>query len=281
MPVLLNLGHGYSAARLAARLPAGWRVIGATRSAEKAAKLRAGGVEALDWADPGAVRAAIAAASHVLVSAAPVDGADPVLAGFAEDLQAAAGIEWVGYLSTTGVYGDHGGAWIDEETPRIAASARGGGRVVAEDAWLASGLPVHVFRLSGIYGPGRSAFDRLRAGTAQRIVKPGQVFNRIHGEDIAGALLASIARPAPGRAYNLADDEPAPAQDVIAYAAGLIGVPVPPDIPFEAAALSPMARSFYAENKRVSNRRVKEELGLELIYPDYRAGLRGILAAGG
>jgi nucleoside-diphosphate-sugar epimerase len=281
MPVLLNLGHGYSAGRLAASLAPGWRVIGATRSADKAAALRAEGIEPLHWEDTSAVRAAIHAASHVLVSAAPAAGRDPVLDRFAEALHAAPAIEWIGYLSTTGVYGDHQGAWIDEDAPRIAASARGGDRVAAEDAWLATGLPVHLFRLSGIYGPGRSAFDRLRAGTAQRVVKPGQVFNRIHGDDIAAALRASIAHPAPGRAYNLADDEPAPAQDVIAFAADLLGLPVPPEVPFETADLSPMARSFYAENKRVCNRRVKAELGLSLLYPDYRAGLRGILAAGG
>lgn len=281
MPVLLNLGHGYSAARLAARLPAGWRVIGASRSEARRAAMRADGVVPLDWGDAAAVEAAIAAASHVLVSAAPEAGGDPVLARHAAALRAAPGLEWVGYLSTTGVYGDHGGAWIDEEAPRIPVSARGGGRVAAEDAWLGSGLPAHVFRLSGIYGPGRSAFDRLRAGTAQRVVKRGHVFNRIHGEDIAAVLLASIARPNPGRAYNLADDAPAPGEEVIAHAARLLGVPVPPEVDFEAAELSPMARSFYAECKRISNRRMKEELGVRLAYPDYRRGLAAILAAGG
>ena len=281
MPVLLNLGHGYSAARLAARLPAGWRVIGASRAAERRAAMRAAGVEPIDWADAAAVEAAIAAASHVLVSAAPEDGADPVLARHAPALLTARGLEWVGYLSTTGVYGDHDGAWIDEEAPRLPVSARGGDRVAAEDAWLASGLPAHVFRLSGIYGPGRSAFDRLRAGTARRVVKPGHVFNRIHGDDIAAALLASIERPNPGRAYNLADDAPAPGEEVIAHAARLLGVPVPPAVSFETAGMSPMARSFYAECKRVSNRRLKEELGVQLAHPDYRSGLAAILAAGG
>jgi len=153
--------------------------------------------------------------------------------------------------------------------------------VAAEVAWLTSGLPVHVFRLAGIYGPGRSALDRLREGRAQRVVKPGQVFSRIHVEDIAAALEASMARPDPGRIYNLADDEPAPPQEVIAFAAELLGIPVPPEVPFEAAAMSPMARSFWEESKRVSNRRAKAELGLGPIHPDYRAGLRAILAAGG
>jgi nucleoside-diphosphate-sugar epimerase len=279
MPVLLNLGHGYSAARFAASLPGGWRVLGATRSAEKAAAMAVAGFEPVDWGDRSAVAAAIAEASHVLVSAAPDSGGDPVLARHVGDL-AAAGIAWVGYFSTTGVYGDRQGGWVDEESAREPVSERGRWRVAAEDAWLASGLPVHLFRLPGISGPGRSAFERLREGTAQRVVKPGQIFSRIHVDDIVAALRASIARPAPGRAYNLADDEPAPPQDVVAFAAGLLGVAVPPEVPIEAAGLSPMARSFYAESKRVSNRRMKQELRVTLAYPDYRAGLRAIHAQG-
>jgi nucleoside-diphosphate-sugar epimerase len=153
--------------------------------------------------------------------------------------------------------------------------------VDAETAWTESGLPLHRFRLAGIYGPGRSALDRVRAGRAQRIVKAGQVFSRIHVDDIAGALAASIARPSPGGLWNLADDAPAPPQDFIAFAAELLGLPVPPDVSFETAELSPMARSFFAESKRVSNRKLKEELGVVLAWPDYRAGLRAILAAGG
>jgi nucleoside-diphosphate-sugar epimerase len=280
MPVLLNLGHGYSAARLAASLPGSWRVLGATRSAEKAAAMAVAGIVPVDWGDRDAVAAAIASASHVLVSAAPDGGGDPVLARHAGDLARAPGIAWVGYLSTTGVYGDRQGGWVDEESAREPAGERGRRRMAAEDAWLASGLPVHIFRLPGIYGPGRSAFDRLRAGTAQRVVKPGQVFSRIHVDDIAAALAASMARPAPGRAYNLADDEPAPPQDVVAFAASLLGMPAPPEVPIEAAGLSPMAQSFYGESKRVSNRRMTQELGVTLAHPDYRAGLRAILAQG-
>jgi nucleoside-diphosphate-sugar epimerase len=281
MPVLLNLGHGYSAARFAATLPAGWRVIGATRAPETAAAMVAAGFTPVDRDDGDGVAAAIAQATHLLVSAAPDAEGDPVLARHAADLRAAPGLAWVGYLSTTGVYGDRQGAWVDEDSARTPAGERGRWRVAAEDAWLASGLPVHVFRLAGIYGPGRSAFDRLRAGTAQRVVTPGQVFSRIHVDDIAAALAASIARPAPGRAYNLADDEPAPPQDVVAFAADLLGMPAPPEVPIEAAGLSPMARSFYAEAKRVSNQRLKGELGVVLAHPDYRAGLRAILAQGG
>jgi nucleoside-diphosphate-sugar epimerase len=277
-PVLLTLGHGYSAARLAATL-AGWRVIGTIRSADRAEALRRQGIEAIDWADAAAVEGAIAAASHLLVSVPPSEGRDPVLARHAAAL-AMARPNWVGYLSTTGVYGDRGGGWVAEESPLEPVNERSRWRVAAEADWRATGLPVQVFRLAGIYGPGRSALDRLRAGRVQRVVKPGQVFSRIHVDDVAQVLAASIARPAPGRVYNVADELPAPPQDVIAFAATLLGMPVPPEISFDAADLSPMARSFYAESKRVSNRRIREELGIVLRYPDYRAGLRAILAAG-
>ena len=164
---------------------------------------------------------------------------------------------------------------------RAPGNDRSRWRVAAEDAWLATGLPVHLFRLAGIYGPGRNALERLRSGRAQRVVNPGQVFSRIHVEDVAAVLRGSMAEPRPGRAYNVADDEPAPPQDVVAFAAELLGMPPPPEIALAAAALSPMARSFYTESKRISNRRIREELGVRLAYPDYRTGLRAILAAGG
>lgn len=277
---LLSLGYGYSARALAASLPGGWRRIGTTRSPAKAAEMRAEGVEPLDWADIDAVSAAIAAADHLLVSLPPDAGGDPVLARHAEAL-ARARPRWVGYLSTTGVYGDRAGGWVSEAAPPCPVNRRSEWRVAAERGWWATGLPVSVFRLAGIYGPGRSALDRLRAGRAQRIIKPGQVFSRIHVADIARVLRASIAEPRPGRAYNVADDLPAPPQDVIAYAAELLGMAPPPEIAFDQAELSPMARSFYAESKRVSNRRIHDELGVDLAFPDYRAGLRGVLAAGG
>ncbi|HPG21425.1 MAG TPA: SDR family NAD(P)-dependent oxidoreductase [Amaricoccus sp.] len=280
-PVLVTLGHGYSAARLAASLPPPWRVAGTTRSAERAEAMRAAGVDAIDWADAAAVGAAIRGASHVLVSLPAEAWGDPVLARHRGDLEAARDLAWLGYLSTTGVYGDRQGGWVDETSALVPVNARSRWRVSAETEWASTGLPLHRFRLAGIYGPGRSALDRLRGGRAQRIVKAGQVFSRIHVADIAAALAASMARPAPGAVFNLADDEPAPPQDVIAFAAELLGLPVPPEIPFDEAALSPMARSFFGESKRVSNRRVKAELGLALAYPDYRAGLRAILAAGG
>lgn len=274
-PVLLTLGHGYSAAALAASLGPEWRVIAAARDATAVAPH-----EPLDWRDAPAVEAAIARASHVLVSAPPDASGDPILARFKTAL-VARDPEWVGYLSTTGVYGDRQGDWVDEDAPLAPVNARSLWRVEAEQAWRASGLRTEVFRLAGIYGPGRSAFDRLREGRAQRIVKAGQVFSRIHVEDIAQALAASIATPRPGAAWNLADDEPAPPQDVILFAAGLLGIDPPPEVAFEEADLTPMARSFYGESKRVCNRRLRDILGVSLRFPSYREGLRGVLDAGG
>lgn len=286
MPVLLSLGHGYSARALAARLlPRGWQVIGTTRSAGKAEALAAEGVEPLIWPGEDA-GPALERATHLLSSVAPGEAGDPVLAALGPEIGAAARhLQWVGYLSTTGVYGDHRGGWVDETTPLAPSTGRGMARMAAEAAWQAlagrAGLPLHIFRLAGIYGPGRGPFEKLRAGTARRIVKPGQVFSRIHVEDIAQALEASIARPDPGAVYNLCDDDPAPPEEVLAHAAALLGLPVPPEVPFEEAELSPMAASFYAESKRVRNERIKAGLGIRLRYPDYRSGLAAILRAEG
>ena len=194
----------------------------------------------------------------------------------------AAQFDWVGYLSTTGVYGDQDGGWVDESAPLNPSTRRGQWRRDAEARWSAiPGLPLHIFRLAGIYGPGRGPFAKVRQGTARRIVKPGQVFSRIHVDDIAQVLAASIARPRPGAIYNVCDDDPAPPQDVIAHAAELLGVPVPPEIPIDEAEMTPMARSFYAESKRVRNDRIKDELGVRLAYPDYRTGLAALLQAEG
>jgi len=278
--LLLSFGHGYSAHALARRLLArGWRVIGTTRDAQKAEDLRADGVETLLWGEDDPAPA-LRAATHLLSSVAPGAEGDPVLARHASAIaEAAPHLDWAGYLSTTGVYGDHRGAWVDETTPLSPATERGRRRVAAEAEWQAiRGLPLHIFRLAGIYGPGRGPFEKVRQGTARRIVKPGQVFSRIHVDDIAQVLEASIDRPRPGAVYNLCDDAPAPPEDVIAHAAELLGVPVPEAIPFEAAEISPMARSFYAESKRVSNRRIKDELGVRLHHPDYRSGLAALLA---
>ncbi len=275
---LLSIGHGYSARALAPLLLAeGWRIIGTTRSAEKAEVLRAEGVEAVVW--PGTdLRPYLAQASHVLTSVAPTPDGDPVLADIGADLAQAKHLEWVGYLSTTGVYGDHAGGWVDEDTALSPSTTRGKMRVQAEAAWQALGLPLHIFRLAGIYGPGRGPFAKVRAGTARRIIKKGQVFSRIHVADIAQVLAASIARPNAGAVYNLCDDDPAPPEAVIGYAAELLGRPLPPAEDFETADMTPMARSFYAESKRVSNRRIKQELGVRLRFPDYRAGLQSLLA---
>ena len=278
-PGFLTLGHGYSAAALAASL-SGWRLIGTTRSAGRAAAMRAAGVEPVDWGDAAAVAAAIGAAEAILVSLPPEASGDRVLARH-RDALAAGPARWIGYLSTTGVYGDRQGGWVDEESPLAPVHERGRWRVAAEAEWLATGLPVEVFRLAGIYGPGRSVLDKLREGRAQRVIKPGQLFSRIHVEDIARVVVAAMARPAAGAAYNVADDEPAPPEAVMAFAAELLGVPLPPPVAFEAAELTPMARSFWSESKRVSNRKIREELGVELAWPNYRVGLRGILAAGG
>ncbi|MBY5986741.1 SDR family oxidoreductase [Roseovarius atlanticus] len=278
--VLLSFGHGFSARALARRLvPQGWRVIGTTRSAEKAEALRDEGVEGVVW--PGSdLSEALGAATHLLTSVSPGEDGDPVLNALGEDIAAIAGrLDWAGYLSTTGVYGDHEGDWVDEASPLEPSTERGQKRVVAEAAWAAiPGLPLHIFRLAGIYGPGRGPFEKVRRGTARRIIKQGQVFSRTHVEDIAQVLEASINRPNPGAAYNVCDDDPAPPQDVIGYAAELLGLPLPPAVDFEEADMTPMARSFYAESKRVDNSRIKDELGVVLKYPDYKAGLEALLA---
>ena len=280
MSTLLSFGHGYSARALGRLLlPQGWRVTGTTRSTDKAAELCAEGTHPLVW--PGAdLGPALGSATHLLISAAPDDDGDPVLCLVKDEIAARAGqFEWVGYLSTTGVYGDRDGDWVDESSALNPATVRGRARVKAEAEWATLGLPLHIFRLAGIYGPGRGPFEKVRQGTARRIIKPGQVFSRIHVDDIAQVLLASINRPHPGASYNLCDDDPAPPEDVIAYAAELLGLPIPPAEDFATAEMTPMARSFYAESKKVRNDRIKTELGVTLIYPDYRSGLAALLAA--
>ncbi|NFV82152.1 SDR family oxidoreductase [Magnetospirillum aberrantis] len=272
-------GLGFSGRVIArALMAAGWRVAGTTRSGE-AADLPGIEVFAFDRDHP-LPQDALDGVTAVLSSVPPDSDGDPVLDLCGDRLRAVAPA-WAGYLSTTGIYGDCGGALVSEDTAPNPTLDRSRRRLAAEQAWQASGLPVHVFRLAGIYGPGRSAIDSVRAGTARRIVKPGQVFSRIHVDDIAQTVLASLASPNPGAAYNVCDDDPAPPQDVIAHACALLGIDAPPEIPWEQAkaTLSPMALSFYADNKRVSNRRIKQELAVSLRYPDYRAGLAAILEA--
>ncbi len=278
---LFVFGYGYSGRALARRL--GWDVTATARDAERAKALEAEGVTPVDPAGREALAAALKDVSAILVTAPPTDdhgcpGLSALVPALAE---ANAFPDWIGYLSTTGVYGDREGGWVFETSPLAARSIEGARRVRAERDWLevgrGMGLTVQAFRLPGIYGPGRSAFERLKAGKAKRIVKPGQVFSRIHVEDIAAGLAASIARPRAGGIYNLCDDEPAPPQDVIAYAAKLMGAEPPPEEPWDPADQS----RFYAENKRVSNARAKAELGWRPAYPTYRAGLTAIAEAAG
>jgi nucleoside-diphosphate-sugar epimerase len=275
---LLSLGHGYSARALAHRLiPQGWRIIGTTRSAAQADALRAEGVEPLVW--PADLTKALARSTHLLSSIAPDAMGDPALRLYRSQI-AAAPLRWAGYLSTTGVYGDHRGGWVDETTPLTPTTQRGAQRVQAEAEWQSLGLSLHIFRLAGIYGPGRGPFEKVRDGTARLILKPGQVFSRIHVDDIAQVLEASIRHPDPGAIYNVCDDDPAPPEDVIGHAAMLLGLPLPPAIAYGDAEMTQMARSFYAESKRVRNDRMKRDLGIKLLHPDYRAGLAALLASG-
>ena len=281
---MLVFGHGYSAGFLTPLLTArGWQVTGTTR--DDPDRVAAAGAVPLLW--PGsedALRTAIARADAILVSTAPGPDGDPVLAAFRDEL-ARARPRWLGYLSTTGVYGDRDGGWVDEDSVLDGSGPRGQARIAAEGAWQdlarAHDLPLHIFRLAGIYGPGRGPFQKVRDGTARRIIKPGQVFSRIHVEDIAQVLLASIDAPDPIGIYNVCDDDPAPPQDVIAHAAELLGLPIPPEIPFDQARMTPMARSFYQDSKRVSNARIKDRLGVRLRHPDYRSGLAALLAQEG
>jgi nucleoside-diphosphate-sugar epimerase len=288
MPRLFCFGLGYSALELARRLqPRGWHIAGTCRTEAHAAALRAAGIPVLLFDrehPPAEPEAALAGVSHILCSVPPDERGDPVLECWGAAIAELTSLRWLGYLSTTGVYGDRAGGWVDERSALEPTGARGRHRVAAEVGWLAlrrqSGVPVHLFRLAGIYGPGRSALDTVRSGRAQRVVKPGQVFSRIHVADIATTLDASISRPNPGAAYNLCDDNPAAPDEVIAFAAGLLGVQLPPAIPFDQAQLSEMALSFYADNKRVANDRIKDELGVRLAYPDYRAGLTALFESG-
>ena len=280
---LFCFGLGYCADYLSAKLiKQGWQVSATCRTSEKAAVLEASGIRPVLLSGKKVTVTDFGKADHFLISVPPEqDGSDPVL-NFAEAALAALQdqIKWVGYLSTTGVYGDHQGAWIDEETPAGLLSERGQRRVAAEAQWAATGLPMHYFRLAGIYGPGRNSLRALQNGTARRVVKQGQVFSRIHLVDITRILEASMANPNAGRAYSVCDDTPAPPQDVVTYAAELMGVSPPALQDFATAELSPMARSFYGENKRIRNNRIKEELGVSLEYPDYRAGLSALWESG-
>jgi len=287
MTRLFVFGIGYTARVFARRkLAEGWQVHGTTRGEDKAKALRGEGFDISLFS--GNERAddvcdELRRATHLLVSIGPGEEGDPVLACHGDEIAAAPDLDWIGYLSTVGVYGDHAGAWVGEDSAPNPKSKRSVLRLQAENDWLAlgrtSGKAVHVFRLAGIYGPRRGPLENVLRGKARRIVKPGQVFNRIHVDDIATVLEASVARPRAGGIYNVADDEPAPPQDVVEHACKLTGVDLPPEVAFEDADLSPMGRSFYGENKRVSNRLIKEELGVTLAYPTYREGMAGLAAS--
>lgn len=272
---LFIFGLGYSGLEIARLARAeGWGVAGTVTGSEKAERLAAEGIETHLFDGTASFSAsALDDASHVLCTIAPGTAGDPALR---TDALQGRGARWLGYLSTTGVYGDHDGGWVDETTRPRPDQPRSIERLATERAWQA--MDATIFRLPGIYGPGRSAIDRVRAGTARRIDKPGQVFSRIHVADIAAAVLAAMTRPSSGKIYNIVDDLPASNSEVIAYACELLGVPIPPTIPWDEVAptMSAMARSFYAENRRVRNDRLKNELGVTLRYPTYREGLRAI-----
>ncbi|MFN3890790.1 MAG: SDR family oxidoreductase [Beijerinckiaceae bacterium] len=287
---LFVFGLGYSASHYVQTRRANYTYVAATaRSPEKRDALAREGIDAFVFSPTGmdaGLRDALARADRLLVSVPPGSAGDPALAQFAGVIQESPRLRSIVYLSTIGVYGDHGGAWIDETAPPVPANDRSAWRIAAEDGWRGlarrKGVAAHVLRLAGIYGPGQNALVNLRAGTAKRIVKKGQVFNRIHVEDIARAIDAafSFADPRADRVWNVCDDEPAPGQDVVTYAAHLLGVDPPPEIDFESADLSPMARSFYSECKRCSNRAMREDLGVTLSCPTYREGMDQLFAAG-
>ncbi len=280
---LFCFGYGYSAESLARRLsPRNLSVAGTRRSPPAAPEPGVALAAYKGDAPCSEVRELLRGSTHLLVSIPPDLEGDVVLRHYAEEIAGLSDLAWIGYLSTVGVYGDQKGAWVDEESPTAPALERSLLRLEAEQAWLAfageTGRRVEVFRLAGIYGPERSVIDSLRTGTARCIVRPGQVFNRIHVDDVARVLAAAIDKDTGQRLFNVSDDEPAPPEDVVAYAAELLGLPPPPPIAFEQAGLSGMAASFWAECKRVRNTRIRRELGVDLLYPTYREGLRALAA---
>ncbi len=282
MKNLFVFGLGFSSLHFVRHHTAGWNVSGSVRSTEKMERLHAEGIEALifssEQADPKIADKIMQA--DALIISVPPDTQDPVLHAYADVITRAPNLKRIVYLSTVGVYGDHQGAWVDEDTIVNPVSLRSVQRVQAEQAWReldVHGDKVDVLRLAGIYGPGRNALVQIKQGTSRRIIKPGQIFNRIHVEDIARAIDASLKGQHVGRIWNVTDDEPAPPQDVVSFAADLLQVPAPAEVPFETAQMTPMARSFYSESKRVSNKALREVLGVELAFPTYREGLRNLL----
>ena len=279
-PRLLIFGHGYTASAFVDHLGTeDWEIFGTTRNVDTADLLKENNITPLMWSDDTSIKAVIKRANYILHSIAPTEVGDPVYEKFVEDIIArSVNLSWFGYLSTTSVYGNHDGQWVDEKTPVNPSSNRGLLRVNAENTWARiNNLPLHIFRLAGIYGVGRSPLDKIRSGKAQLISKPGQFFSRIHVEDIAQVLKASIEMPNRGSIYNVCDDMPAAPDEVLAYAAKLLNYPEPPRIDFEEAELSPMAKSFYSDNKRVNNHLIKTEFSLALKFPNFKAGLDALV----
>lgn len=285
---LFCFGLGYSAMAVSRRLDAaGWTISGTCRKSVRKSALGALGISAaiFDGENPMEPVDLLQSATHILLSIPPGRDGDPAFKQHADDIASVGTVEWVGYFSTTGVYGDRDGDWVDETSELRPSSARGQRRVDAERSWVEwgnrYGISVQIFRLPGIYGPGRSAVDQVKAGTARRISKPGHVFSRIHVEDIATTVAASIERPNAGAIYNVCDNEPSASGDVVAYVCELLNQEPPPEIPYNQAVMSAMAKSFWSDNRRVRSERIKEELGVRLDFPNYRIGIRGILGLGG
>ena len=284
---ILCFGYGYTANAVCETLKlSDWSVVGTTTDESKADLLAESGVKPIVFDSNHPLcnpYEALENVTHILLSIPPDDRGDIVYMLHDEDIARMKNLEWIGYLSTTGVYGNRDGTWVDETSMPAPTSRRGSLRYKAEQQWLSVvkefDIPLHIFRLSGIYGPGRSALDSVRAGQSRRIDKPGHAFNRIHIDDIVQTLVASINKPNPGAIYNLADDNPAPSHEVIAYACTLLGVDVPELTPFEDADLAPMVRSFYKDNKRIRNALIKSELGVQLFHPDYKSGLSACFEA--
>ena len=286
---LICFGYGYSAQRLVTTIQTDptddldhkeWKIIGTHR--DPTGKIAGDGVCLRAFSRGHPLKAEdLEGVTHIVISVPPDQDGDPVFDEHRDHLIHAQKLRWIGYLSTTGVYGNREGAWVDEASPCLPTGHRGARRYTAENNWLSMShqhdLPVHIFRLPGIYGPGRSAFDSLRSGQARRVIKPGQVFSRVHVADIAAGLRASMRHPRPGAIYNLCDNEPAPPQDVILWASHLLGVAPPPEVTFDQAKLGKMAASFYRDNKRVRNQRIRHELGFSPTYDNYRIGLKAIL----
>jgi hypothetical protein len=284
---LFCFGYGYSCDYLGCALQAagGWDLAGTTRDPEKRAALKDQGIKAylFDYDSPlDDPMLYLRDTTHLLISTPPDDRGDPAFILHGDDIRDLPNLQWVGYLSSTGVYGDRTGGWVDEQSELRPNTKRGSRRLLAERQWLSlqkdGGLPVHIFRLAGIYGPSRSAIDSVRAGVARRINKPGHAFSRIHVDDIVQVLRASMAKPRPGAIYNVADDRAAPSHELIKYACDMLGIEPPPLMPFDEADMAPIARSFYADNKRVHNDLIKQELGVVLKYPDFMSGLQACLS---